>query len=167
MTKKPSEHLELSHTCRNDVGTSINPSAMASPFFRETQKLPLVSVVILRWNQCGLPITKFASTSCLSQTYLLVGQVHYGALNSSTLKIRINPPYCPSRSILTPPSCSPHPKRGRGGNFLLIQLLAKTTKQTLHYVLLFLFYRVFLPNLTLQIPSHSFVNVTFFSSTNK
>ena len=38
----------------------------------------------------------------------------------------------------------------------------------LYYVLLlFLFYRVFLPNLTLQIPSHSFVNVTFFSSTNK
>ncbi len=37
----------------------------------------------------------------------------------------------------------------------------------LYYVLLFLFYRVFLPNLTLQIPSHSFVTVTFFSSTNK
>ena len=36
--------------------------------FRETQKIPLVSVVILRWNPCGLPITKFASTSCLSQT---------------------------------------------------------------------------------------------------
>ena len=56
----------------------------------------------------------------------------------------------------------------RGGNFLLIQLLAKTTKQTLLCrIVLFLFYRVFLPNLTLQIPSHSFVNVTFFSSTNK
>ena len=37
----------------------------------------------------------------------------------------------------------------------------------LYNVLLFLFYCVFLPNLTLQIPSHSFVNVTFFSSTNK
>ncbi len=46
-------------------------------------------------------------------------------------------------------------------NYLLKQL------NKIYYVLLFLFYCVFLPNLTLQIPSHSFVTVTFFSSTNK
>ena len=27
MTQKPREHLALSRTCRNDVGTSIDPSA--------------------------------------------------------------------------------------------------------------------------------------------
>ncbi len=65
MTQKPREHLELSRTCRNDVGTSIDPSATASDMkfsenqkksthaknggnFWETQKNPLVSVVILR-----------------------------------------------------------------------------------------------------------------------
>ncbi len=38
--------------------------------FGKPEKIPLVNVVILRWNPCGLPITKFASTSCLSQTYI-------------------------------------------------------------------------------------------------
>ncbi len=33
MTQKPREHLELSRTCRNDVGASIDPSATASPYF--------------------------------------------------------------------------------------------------------------------------------------
>ena len=33
MTQKPRDHLKLSRTCRNDVGTSINPSATASPYF--------------------------------------------------------------------------------------------------------------------------------------
>ncbi len=41
--------------------------------------------------------------------YLLVGQGHYRALIFSTLKILINPPYCPSRSILMSPLCSPPP----------------------------------------------------------
>ncbi len=33
MTEKPREHLELSRTCRHDVGTSIDPSTTASPYF--------------------------------------------------------------------------------------------------------------------------------------
>ncbi len=38
MTQKPREHLKLSCTCRNDVGTNIDPSAMASPYFSGNRK---------------------------------------------------------------------------------------------------------------------------------
>ncbi len=38
MTQKPREHLELPRTCRNDVGTSIDPSATASPYFSWNSK---------------------------------------------------------------------------------------------------------------------------------
>ncbi len=41
--------------------------------------------------------------------YLLVGQGHYRVSYSSTLKILITPRYCPLRSILRAPSCSPPP----------------------------------------------------------
>ncbi len=38
MTQKPREHLELSRTCRNEVGTNIDPSATASPYFSGNPK---------------------------------------------------------------------------------------------------------------------------------
>ena len=75
MTQKPREHLELSCTCRNDVGTSIDPSATASPYFSGNPENSTSQCCNLEMNPCGLPITKFASTSCLSQTYISQGRI--------------------------------------------------------------------------------------------
>ncbi len=42
---------------------------------------------------CGLPITKFVSTLCCKQTYLLVGQGLYWGLIARTFKMLVKPPH--------------------------------------------------------------------------
>ncbi len=103
-------------------------------------------------SKCPL---EYCSLACCWCPWLIVRDIAHGLVRYIVSNIR----------GLTKMMSSSHMLE-RGGNFLLIQLLAKTTKQTL-LCLTFPILSCLFANLILQIPSHSFVNVTFSSSTNK
>ncbi len=75
MTQKPREHLELSRTCRNDVGTSIDPSATASPYFLGNPENSTSECCNLEMKPMWTPNYQVSSTSCLSQTYISQGRI--------------------------------------------------------------------------------------------
>ncbi len=91
----------------------------------------------------------------------------YVAVRENTAKPKRNIYYYESGHNWEKSSQQPPNELRRGAEISCLSNYSLKQLNKLYYVLLFLFYCIFLPNRTLQIPSHSFITVTFFSSTNK